>query len=211
VASTEEIAGGSLPRSEASEKESVDPGDQASQSSTADNLTLYFESKRRLLDLLALFAEHGYVNLEEVASSLGRTSELMSSLESMAMRARIRELEEAVRSERLAAELAAWDLAESERALASERELVRESVARIANLEGQLTDARRTTLKVIAASRNSLATLKRVRDHLAQEKFATSALTPLVRDFRELTQVVQELHVLAAVKATATPSPIVPR
>ena len=151
------------------------------------------------------------MSLEEVASALGRPSELMSSVESKSLHRRIRDLEEALRAQRLATELASWDLTESERALASERGLVQESVARIGNLEGQLRDARRTTLKLIAASRNSLSTLKRVRDHLARETYAAGTLTPLVRDFQELAQVVQELHVLAVVRTPSAELSIAPR
>ena len=172
---------------------------------------LYFESKRRVLELVRIFADHGYVSLEEVASAMGRSRELLAAADSAALRRQVRELEAALQEARLANELAAWDLRESERALGSERELVQESVARIASLEGQLQDARRTTLKLIAASRNGLATLKRVRDHLAQETYAAGALTPLVHDFQELTQVVQELHVLSVVKAAAPSAPRAPR
>jgi len=166
---------------------------------------LYFESKQKILELLRIFAEHGYLNLEDVAAALGRSSELVSSSEAAVLRRRVRDLEEAVRAERLTNDLSAWERSEAELALSSERELVKESLVRIANLEGQLKDARRTTLKLIAASRNSLATLKRVRDHFAAETYAVGALTPLVHDFQELTQVVQELHVLAMVKAETPP------
>ena len=203
---TEPSAGESPQRTEASDEKADDRG-----SPVLFNPTLYFESKRKLLDLLVLFSEHGYVSLEEVASALGRTSQLMSSTESKSLHRQIHDLEEALRAERLGTELAAWDLAESERALASERGLVQESLVRIGSLEGQLRDARRTTLKLIAASRNSLSTLKRVRDHLARETYAAGALTPLVQNFQELTQVVQELHVLATVRTPAAGLSIAPR
>ena len=203
---TEPSAGESPQRTEASDEKADDRG-----SPVLFNPTLYFESKRKLLDLLVLFSEHGYVSLEEVASALGRTSQLMSSTESKSLHRQIHDLEEALRAERLGTELAAWDLAESERALASERGLVQESLVRIGSLEGQLRDARRTTLKLIAASRNSLSTLKRVRDHLARETYAAGALTPLVQNFQELTHVVQELHVLATVRPPAAGVSIAPR
>lgn len=169
------------------------------------NPALYFDSKRKLLELLRVFADHGYVSLEDVAAALDRSSELASPIEDAALRRRIRNLEETLREERLAADLARWDLEEAELGLASERALVQESLVRIGNLEGQLRNARRTTLKLIAASRNGLASLKRVRDHLASETYAVGALAPLVRDFQDLTQVVQELHALAVVKASTTP------
>ncbi len=169
------------------------------------NPALYFDSKRKLLELLRIFADHGYVSLEDVAAALDRSSELASPIEDAALRRRIRNLEETLREERLAADLARWDLEEAELGLASERALVQESLVRIGNLEGQLRNARRTTLKLIAASRNGLASLKRVRDHLASETYAVGALAPLVRDFQDLTQVVQELHALAVVKASTTP------
>ena len=172
---------------------------------------LYFESKQRILDLLRTFSEHGFLGLDEVAEAMGRSSELARPTDLLILRARIRELEEAVRAERLANALAAWELEEAGRALDGERELVKESLVRIASLEGQLKEARRTTLKLIAASRNGLATLKRVRDHLAAETYAAGALTPLVHDFETLTEVVQELHVLALVKASTAPvEPVAP-
>jgi len=186
----------------------VDPSDERAAERHAASLpspVLYFESKRKLLELLGLFAEHGYVSLEDVAAALGRTWELVSPIEDVVLRERIRGLEEALREARLASDLARWEQEEAELALASERDLVKESLVRIANLEGQLKDARRTTLKLIAASRNGLASLKRVRDHLAAETYAVGTLTPLVHDFQELTQVVQELHALAIVKASTTP------
>ncbi len=169
------------------------------------NPALYFDSKRKLLELLRVFADHGFVSLEDVAAALDRTSELASRVEDAALRRRVRDLEEALRAERLVNDLARWDLEEAELAIASERDLVQESLIRIGNLEGQLKDARRTTLKLIVASRNGLASLKRVRDHLASETYAVGALAPLVRDFQDLTQVVQELHALAIVKASTTP------
>lgn len=175
------------------------------QVAVAQNPELYFDSKRKLLELLRVFADHGFVSLEDVAAALDRSSELASPIEDAALRQRIRGLEEALRAERIANDLARWDLEEAELNLASERSLVQESLVRIGNLEGQLKDARRTTLKLIVASRNGLATLKRVRDHLASETYAAGALAPLVRDFQDLTQVVQELHALAIVKASTTP------
>jgi hypothetical protein len=186
----------------------VDPSKKSAaerRTASLQSPVLYFESKRKLLELLSLFADHGYVSLEEVAAAVDRSPELGSSIENAALRERIRGLEAALRETRLANDLARWEQEEAELALASERDLVKESLVRIAALEGQLKDARRTTLKLIAASRNGLATLKRVRDHLAMETYAVGTLTPLVRDFRELTQVVQELHALAIVKASTAP------
>jgi hypothetical protein len=176
-----------------------------------DDTALYFESKQRILDLLRVFAQHGYVSLEEVASAIDRSTELITSTEIESLKHRIRELEAQVRTERLANDFASWDIEDARQALAGERDLVRESLVRIARLEGQLKDARRTTVKLIAASRNGLATLKRVRDRLATETYAAGTLTPLVHDFQELTQVVQELHALAIVKASTTPLQPQPR
>ena len=166
---------------------------------------LYFESKRRILELVRLFCEHGFMSLEDVALAMDRSSELIRSEEVTSLKRRIRDLEEEVRGQRLATDLVRWEHEGTESALADERELVRESLVRIASLEGQLKDARRTALKLIATSRNSLTTLKHVRDHLATETYAVGALAPLVHDFRELTQVVQELHALAVVKASTVP------
>jgi len=171
---------------------------------------LYFESKQRILDLLRTFAEHGYLGLNEVAEALGRSSELVFPSDAVAMRTRIRDLEETLRGERLANDLVTWELEDAGRALEDERELVKESLVRISNLEGQLKDAQRTTLKLIAASRNGLANLKRVRDHLASETYAVNALGPLVHDFQELTQVVQELHNLALVRPSRSSTSSVP-
>lgn len=166
---------------------------------------LYFESKRKILELVKLFSEHGYMSLEEVALAMDRSSELVISSEVTALKGQIRDLDEDVRAHRLVGELIDWEKGGVEADLTSERELVQESLVRIASLESQLKDARRTTLKLIAASRNGLATLKRVRDHLAAETYAAGALNPLVHDFRELTQLVQELHALAVVKVSAVP------
>lgn len=200
MADTEEAPDEASARREDSEAEGVEAGVTG-----LYDAALYFESKQRILDLLRVFAEHGYLNLEEVAAALGRTSELATSGDMAALRMRVRDLEDRVRGERLANELAAWELEESRSALAEERELVQESLVRIARLEEQLRDARRTAVKLIAASKNGLATLKSVRERLASETYAAGALAPLVHDFRELTQVVQELHVLAAVKGEAVP------
>jgi hypothetical protein len=157
------------------------------------------------LELLRVFADHGYLSLEDVAAALDRSWEIVSPLEAAVLRERTRNLEGALREAKLANDLAAWEREEAELELSGERDLVMEGLVRIANLEAQLKDARRTTLKLIAASKNSLSTLKRVRDHLAAETYAANALAPLVHDFQELTQVVQELHVLAAMKASAAP------
>ncbi len=166
---------------------------------------LYFESKQKILDLLRLFSEHGYVNSEDVATALNRSAETVFPKELADLKQRVRDLEDAIRSQKLANELASWELEETQSAMESQRGLLRESVVHIATLEARLKDARRTTLKLIAASRNSLTTLKRVRDHLATQAYVGNALAPLIHDFRELTQAVQELHVLSAIQASAAP------
>lgn len=183
------------------------PDGQTSQQGTGElyRAALYFQSKLKILELVRIFSEHGYLSLEEVAIAMHRASEIGASNDVATLRTRIRSLETAIQAERFSRDLTAWERDEAELALTSERELMQESVARIASLEAQLKDARRTTLKLIAASRNGLSTLKRVRDHLAPETYAAGALAPLVQDFRELTQVVQELHALAMVRASTAP------
>lgn len=165
------------------------------------NPVLFFDAKAKILDLLKVFADHGYVSLEDVAVALDRTSELVSPKELEALRARVGRLETELEWERASRAMIESDFEESERVLASERELVKESLARIASLEQKLKDARRTTVKLIAASRSSLESLKRVRSELVTQTFAHEALNPLVHDLHEMAQTVQELSTLAVVKS----------
>ncbi len=88
-------------------------------------------------------------------------------------------------------------------ALAQERDLVKESLVRIGHLESQLRDARQTTIKLIAASRESLVALRRIQTELAPESFAREALNPLTRDLHQMADTIQELHTLALIRTTA--------
>jgi chromosome segregation ATPase len=168
---------------------------------------LFFEAKHKILELLEVFAEHGYISLEDVAARLDRSSDLVSSKEFAALRERVTLLESELKAEKATRQLAEWELEEATATLEGERTLVRDCLARIASLEGKLREARRTTVKLIAASRNSLATLKKVRSELAPETFAQNALNPIVQDFQQMAQAVQELHAIALVKTVGEPLP----
>lgn len=173
---------------------------------------LYFEVKEQVLDLLAVFDRHGFLSPEDVALALGRPYDVDLRDELAAARQDLdrvrtelgfeRSLESFLQAENERLESAVRGL---EHALSDERDLVKESLATIARLERQLRDARRTTAKLITVSREGLVSLKRVRGLFEGEPFANQALAPLVHDFRELTQAVQELHALALVKASAGP------
>ena len=171
---------------------------------------LYFEVKDQVLDLLSAFDRHGYLSPEDVALALGRPYDIDLRDELAAARQEASSLRAELTFERSLGGYLQEDnerlesaVRTGERTLADERELVKESLATIARLERQLRDARRTTAKLIAVSREGLVSLKRVRGLFESEPFADQALAPLIHDFRELTQAVQELHTLALVKAEA--------
>lgn len=166
---------------------------------------LYFESKRKILELVETFADHGYLSLEEVAAVLHRSPDPSAALEVPVLRERVATLEAELVWERALREQSERDSEESASLIESERELVRESLARIASLEAKLKDARRTTVKLIAASRESLLAVKGIRGLFTSETYAAGALRPLVSSLEGLTQVVQELHTLAIVKAETAP------
>lgn len=173
---------------------------------------LYFEVKEQVLNLLAVIDRHGFLSPEDVALALGRPYDVDLRDELAAARQDLDRLRTELGFERslggfLQAENERLESAVRglERALGDERDLVKEGLATIARLERQLRDARRTTAKLIAVSREGLVSLKRVRGLFEGEPFANQALAPLVHDFRELTQAVQELHALALVKAGPGP------
>jgi hypothetical protein len=167
--------------------------------------TLYFESKRKILELVETFADHGYLSLEDVAAVLHRSEELSAAREVPILRARVASLEAELAWVRASRHLLEWDSEEAAARVEIERDLVRESLARIASLEAKLKVARRTTVKLIAASRESLLAVKGIRGLFPSETYATGALRPLISSLEELTQVVQELHTLAVVKAETAP------
>jgi hypothetical protein len=167
---------------------------------------LYFESKRKILELVETFADHGYLSLEDVASALHRSEELSAAREVPILREQVASLEAELLWERTLRQQVEEDSEESASQIETERELVQESLARIASLEAKLKIARRTTVKLIAASRESLLAMKGVRGLFPSETYATGALRPLITSLEELTQVVQELHALAVVKGETAPA-----
>lgn len=169
------------------------------------NPMLYFESKRKILELVETFADHGYLSLEDVATVLNRSHGLSPSQEMPALRERVASLEAELRWERASRKLTERDSEESLSRIESERARVQECLVRIASLEAKLKDARRTTVKLIAASRESLLAVKGIRGLVSSETYSAGALRPLVSSLEGLTQVVQELHALAIVKTETAP------
>ncbi|HEY7588798.1 MAG TPA: hypothetical protein VIB49_08680 [Thermoplasmata archaeon] len=161
--------------------------------------------KKRLLELIEILGRHGPISLEEVAAALGKSSEYIAPERLEAVKERLAEAEARLTLEKASREYHEDELAELESSLTLERDLVKESLLRIARLERQLKDAQRTTVKLIAASRSSLANLKRVRAEFVSEDFAQQALNPLVRDLEQVAQTIQELHTLALVRAAPAP------
>jgi chromosome segregation ATPase len=165
------------------------------------NPATFAEKKERLLALVAVLVRRGAMTPDELAKALGQPSALEQSEELKILQQRLSDLSSELRLTQLSREFLEDEVEVLESALGRERGLVNERSARIAQLEGQLADTRRTTLKLITTSRTSLTTLKKVRNELVSERFAQSALNPLVRDLQEMAIAVQELHALAVVKA----------
>jgi hypothetical protein len=168
---------------------------------------LYAEKKSRLLELLAIFTRQGHLTLEEVNEALGRPAGPDLPKAFTVLQKRVWDLDVELRWERAVGDFLEGDAAELEGALGKERERVRRSMARIARLEQQLQDARRTAADLVAASKNSLTTLRKVRTELVEEEFAREALNPLLHDLRQVAETVQELNTLAYVRAAAGPVP----
>jgi hypothetical protein len=171
------------------------------------NPATFAEKKERLLALVAVLVRRGAVTTDELAKSLGQPSALEQSEELRILQQRLSDLAAELRLTQLSREFLEDEVGVLESSLGRERERVNERSVRIAQLEGQLADTRRTTLKLITTSRTSLTTLKKVRSELVSERFAQSALNPLVRDLQEMATAVQELHALAFVKAATEPTP----
>ncbi len=165
----------------------------------------YAEKKARLLELLALFVKHGHVSFEDLSKSLGWPPAAEPPAEPAALRQRITDLEKELRAANLSRELLEDEVGGLESALRQERELVKEEMGRMAHLEGQLRDARRTAVKLIGASRTSLTTLRKVRSDPLTGSFAREALDPLLHDLREVATTVQELHTLAVIRVATAP------
>jgi chromosome segregation ATPase len=174
-----------------------------SASRTAQDPALYSEKKQRLLELLAIYMRQGHLTMDDVARAVGYPTEFEMPEVTKALRRHVTDLEAEVRHAKATEAFAEAEMTELETSLARERELLQESLARIAHLEAQLQDARRTTVKLTVASRESLKTMKRVRTELVAETFGRDALNPLLHDLQQMAQTVQELHTLALVGEAA--------
>ena len=166
----------------------------------------YAATKRRLLELLGILARHGPVSLEEVAQALGQPSGPAAEDDPAVLRPRLEELEAEARFGWALGDLYELEADVMERAFGQERELLKESLTRIAHLEAQLTNARRTIVRLVAASRDSLAKLNRIRGTPLQPSYAYEALDPLMKDLREMAETVLELHALAQVRDASLPN-----
>jgi chromosome segregation ATPase len=178
--------------------------------------------KRRLLDLLSSVTRQGRITPQEIAAAVGRAknAELVDVLR-RAQR-RLRDIDSELRFERAQSALLRSEMAEMEAALGRERdasrelentlrkehEFTKESLYRIATLERQIHEARQTTTRLIASSRDSLRTLRRVQVEFDEDPVAQDALEPLVRSVYQVGKAARDLHTVALVPDATPPLPI---
>ena len=166
---------------------------------------VFKEKKQRLLELVTIYSRQGHLTHDELQESLGepRDDDLPALVQRLERN--VGELEAELRYARASEGFLEAESTELESALSKERELVEEGLVRIAHLETQLRVARQTSVKLIAASLESLKALKRARGELGDATFGREALDPLRRDLQEMAQTIQELHVLALVRDAGPP------
>ena len=179
-------------------------GGRGSIAAAADEQEAAFrDRKERLLELLAIYTGQGHLTHDEIGRCLGLPSDTELPALLRRLEADVEDLEAEVRYTKASDRFFEAETDDLEVALAEERDLVGESLVRIAHLESQLREARLTTLKLIAASRESLVALRRIQSELAPESFAQEALTPLISDLHQMADTIQELHTLALIRTTA--------
>ncbi len=140
-------------------------------------------------------------DLDEVAAALVRSLDLLArkKVDSLIVR-RVAELEAELEWRRRLHEFLAEEVDDLESRLDYERHLVMRGETRNEALERQLKEAQRIVTKLVSASRSSLVTLKKVRDEHPDASFGKEVLSPIVRDLRDVAQVVQELRAIALVR-----------
>ena len=159
--------------------------------------------KGKLLELLETLGRQGHMTLEDVAGAFGRSSDVLLLRDIEGLRRRVAELEPEVIWRRGMMEILLEDHEDLASRFDFERSLVLRSEVRIQNLERRLADAQRIAAKLVAASKTSLVTLKKVRGEHPDASFALEVLGPIVRDLGDVARVTQELRAIALIRAQA--------
>ena len=166
---------------------------------------IYEATKRRLLELLRILARSGPLSLDEVSEAIGGARDLPPDEDPEVLQGRLTELSAETRFVRAFSDLFELETSILERAVRQERTRIAEREDRIEDLEDQLRDARRTIVRLVAASRDSLRNLNRIRGDFLEGSYAQEALDPLVADLQAVAQTVLELHALARVRGAGLP------
>lgn len=162
-----------------------------------DTSDLEAVKKRQLLELLASLLRRGRITPEEVVGAVRQARPSGSRAPGKTSHAPAGDLKSELQFERAANAFLDDEVTRLKAALADEHELVKERLYRTAAQERQLEEAREITERLVVASRDSLRTLRRLKNNVEDEGCQRYVLEPLGQDLCQVARVVEELHALA--------------
>ncbi len=158
--------------------------------------------KPKLLDLLTVFAAHGHTSAEEVLSAIHAEDRPHGGGDSSDLTARIRTLELELTAERKTREFLETEVTDLQQGLAKLLKQWRSEERHAAISQRQLVAAHDHTERLVAATREGVESLQKLRADLKGATRAERSLTTHVAKVRAIVEAVQALRALQQ-----TPSP----